>query len=68
MRYWYSKNFMLVSNPLKKFQKTRAKKLSAKWSCYFFSCVLKFATFNFFWVNFCAFFDGFELSIEFCVL
>jgi len=59
---------MLVSNPLKKFQKNLCEKVISEMEFFtIFFCVPKFAAFNFFWVNFCAFFDGFELSIEFCV-
>jgi hypothetical protein len=64
---------MLISNPMKKFKKTYAKKLSAKKGqknrvFYFYYFVQTFSAQNFFGVVFSPFFNGFELGIKVCVL
>jgi hypothetical protein len=76
MQYGYLKrlNFMLISNPSKKLQKTHAKKFTNEkvteiWSFFYFNyCVQKFLSYKCFGWTFELFVTGFELSIEFWVL
>jgi hypothetical protein len=63
---------MLISNPLKKLQKISCeksdqRKTDKKWSFDLYYCVQKFLAYNFF-MTFCSFFNGFKLSITFCIL
>jgi hypothetical protein len=77
-QYEYQKmqNLVLISHPLKKVQKTHAKKINnkkatEKWSFLLLlqNCVQKVLAYTFFGVNFFTlFFNTFELGIEFCIL